>query len=184
MGAYIRSSLDNGLYGSFVGSVANTNTDLTNNIFNSTGSQNSVGYSLIGSVGLLTPITDCTSIDVREFVSYGNVYRYSFTDSNGLGIDGSGSNILTAGTMVGLNHQISDRGTAYLRGGVKWYDIDRSVTVGATTLKGSSNGWVPGAAIGMQYQLTDRTNIDVMGFGDWGQGLQNGGGNVNWVFQF
>lgn len=180
-GVYLRGTTSEGYYGTMMGALTGVDNDLQNNVFQSHANQNGLGYVVGGAVGRVVPVTNATSLDFRLFSTYGSVNGHRFTDSNGLVVDGTQSGIVTVGAMTGVQHRISTDTMVYARGGVKWFSLDRQLTVGDTTVKGEVNSLVGSFGGGLAKALTQNASIDLFGYGDIGNRFQAGGGMITLV---
>ena len=178
MGVYLRAASDAGFYGSLLGSVSWSESDIVNGIYQSTGSQDNTGYSVVAVGGFLQPVSDRTFLDFRGFASRGNANGDGFTDSNGMTVSGLDTGITTLGIMSGLNHSLDVRQSVFGRMGLKWFDVDRNVSTASGTSRGSVDAVVGSAEIGYRKAVTKSVSFDAVASGDVGEAFVSGGGRV------
>ena len=99
-------------------------------------------------------------------------------------MSGTGSELVTVGGLVGLHHRFDANNGVFARSGIKWVQLDRDATVGATTLNGQADVLVGAIQAGYQRQLWENTTFDTSLFGDFGQNFSSGGGNIGLTIRF
>ena len=183
-GAYIRASSALGLYGSLLGSWTWANSDLTNNVFGSTAKQDSDGFTGVATVGYVTRIAERSAIDMRTFVAYGNIDGDSFTDTQGITVSGSHDNLVTVGGSIGLYTALTDTVQGFVRGGVKWSQVDSSMTAFGITAKGSADETSGSVEAGFIARASEGVELGASGFGEFGDSTTGYGGRANISVRF
>jgi len=178
LGVYVRAAVEEGYYGSLLGSLAWSDSDLENRVYGSTGNQDNTGYSLVATGGYLRPVAADTFLDLRSFVSYGNVNGRGFTDSLGMNVLGSDADITTLGLMAGLNYSPVDNSNAFARAGLKWFDLDRAVTTPIAQRSGSVDAVVGSVEAGFQLGITQNVWFNAALNTDFGHQFVSGGGRL------
>lgn len=160
-GAYLRYAAPTGFYASGVVAVSWAKSDLSNGIFGSTAIQKSVGYAGLGAIGYVTPVSAAGSIDFRVGLSHGVVNGGSFTDSVGIEVDDTKSQLTTAGVSVAYWHQLDEVNRGFIRAGVNWMQAKREVTAFGITVDGTSTATIGTISAGVSSALSGRSSLDM-----------------------
>lgn len=177
-GAYLRYASTEGLYASGVVAVSHAKTDLSNAVFGSTATQDSVGYAGIASLGYVMPITSAGSIDWRTSLSYGVVNGDPFTDSAGIEVDDTSSKMTTAGVSVTYRHQFDEATSGFVGVGASWAEVTRETTAFGVTVGGRSTAPTGTLAIGVSSALSERAHFDMSVQGSLSDGTSSLGGRI------
>jgi hypothetical protein len=184
VGGYVRASTSIGLYASLLGASSWADQSLDNNVLSANADRSATTYAVVGSVGFMTSLGATTAIDVRGFASFANTKGDGFTDSVGLTVTESRDEITTYGASIGLYQSFSPSVYGFVRGGVKWVDLDSSITAYTVTRTGNSNSTVGSFEAGLNGAITSSTIIGARGFTDVGDGLTNYGGKLDLTVKF
>ncbi len=168
-----------GLYGSLLGAISWSDHDLTNNIFGSTANKDATSYSGVATLGYVTHITSNAFADLRTYVAYGTNDGDGFTDTKGITVSGAHDNLVTVGGSLGLYAPIAPSTQGFVRGGVKWAQVDSSITAFGVTQSGSvdeasgsvESGFVAGTAEGIE--------LGASGFGEFSDSTTSYGGRAH-----
>ncbi len=183
-GAYLRYASPEGLYAS--GTIAKiwSETDLVNGVFGSTASQSSTGYAGLAAIGYVMPLSPAGSIDWRADLSYGVVDGASFTDSAGIVVDDTQSQVTTAGISGAYWHQIDDASEGFVKAGMRWTEASREVTAFDDTIDGTSSATVGLLAAGISTELSDRSTLDLAIHGTFTDTSSTIGGSIGFKLVF
>ncbi|MFZ1681216.1 MAG: autotransporter outer membrane beta-barrel domain-containing protein [Rhizobiaceae bacterium] len=184
LGTYARAMSDNGFYGSPLGAVAFSSTDLANGIFGSTATQNATMLMVNGAVGIVRPVSDASWIDLRAYAAYSATSGDAFTDSAGIAVDGSAANVLTVGALAGLHHRFDEKTTGFIRAGAKWATASRSMSAFGISVSGVSSGVFGSIETGFDAKINENTSFSGVAFGDFGSGSTSYGGRAKLSVKF
>ncbi len=123
-------------------------------------------------------MSEDTFMDIRSFVSYGNVNGGASMDTGGMNVLGSDAGITTLGLMAGMNYSPVDTSNAFARAGLKWFDLDRSVATPIATRSGSVNAVVGSVEAGFQLGITQNVWFNAAINSDFGHQFISGGGRL------
>ena len=183
-GAYIRASSALGLYGSLLGSWTWANSDLTNNVFGSTAKKDSDGFTGVATFGFVTRLAERSAIDIRTYVAYGNIDGDGFTDSQGITVSGSHDDLVTVGASIGLYTALTGTLQGFVRGGVKWSQVDSSMTAFGITAKGSAEETSGSVEAGFVARASQGVEFGTSGFGEFSESTTGYGGRAHVSVRF
>jgi hypothetical protein len=179
VGTYIRTVGSNGLYASLLGTAGAIDSKLTNNIFQSTANSDALGLMADATVGLIKPIGGKSKIDLRGSVSYLSLDAGAFTDSKGITVKNTKTDMWTAAGSVGLIVPSGESSSFYIRGGAKYTDMQRKTNAYDVIIEGSANEIAGTGEAGLNAQVSDSTAIGIGAFGDVSKSTTNYGGRVS-----
>jgi Autotransporter beta-domain len=182
-GVYAKAASQSGFYASVLAGVNWNDANLTNGALNSTAKQSSRSTLVTASVGVTHDVTDSIALDARAFGSIAHTNGDGFTDSSGFAVTGTSTDITSYGFLLGLNADVTSNTTAFVRGGVKWLNVDQSATAYGTTVSGQSDAFVKSLEAGFTSQLSDSAVLSGSAFGDWTTGSNSYGGNLSIAFK-
>ena len=184
VGGYVRLSSPMGLYASLLGAVGWSDSDLSNNIFSSTANKDGTNYMGVATLGIVTHLSPAAYADFRTYVAYGNANGDGFTDSVGIVVDGSEDNIVTVGGSVGLYAPIAATATGFVRGGVKWTQVDSSMSAFGIKVSGSADEVAGSVEAGFNARAGDGVEFGASGFGDFSETTTGYGGHAHLSVKF
>jgi hypothetical protein len=179
IGAYLRASSAMGLYGSLLGAVSWSDHDLSNLVFNSTANKNATGISGVATIGYVARVGGNASVDLRTYVAYGNVDGDGFTDSQGITVSGSNDDLLTVGASAGVYAPIAPSTQGFVRGGVKWAQVDSSITAFGITQSGTVDEVSGSVESGFVAHTSDGVELGASGFGEFSDSTTSYGGRAH-----
>jgi len=183
-GSYLRYASLTGFYASGTAAMTWSEADLSNGIFRSTATQNSVSTAGIVSVGYVMPVGIAGSIDLRGDVSRGVVDGEAFTDSAGIVVDDTQSRINTSGLSIAYNHRFDDTRSGFIRAGVKWSEAKREVTAFGVTVNGTSDVQIGTLAAGFSSKLSEQSKLDLALHGAFTGDTSSVGGSIRFKMAF
>ena len=183
-GTYARFAPGNGLYATTLVAANWGDTDMTNNVFGSTASQNSVGLMVNGSVGYATALGDGASFDIHAFASRAWIDGDGFTDSAGIVVDGSEADITAIGVVATLSYDISEATSTFLSGGVRHVTMEQSMTAFGIEVSGKAKADYASVEAGLRYKLTDNAALSFSGTGDFSKDSESWGGRLGLAIKF
>lgn len=183
-GAYLRYTAPDGLYLTALGTIGQSDADLTNNIFASTAVQHSRGWSASLSFGKVLAAGSKGHIDLRAFAGVAATSGDGFTDSSGLTIDSTQNRMTSAGINLGYLHDFNANTHGFARIGAKWTQVDRDVTTYGATTSGSVSAPLFTVSTGLNTNLNDNTRFDAGIAGTFGDGVNSINANMRLVFEF
>jgi hypothetical protein len=178
VGVYVKAASQQGLYASLLGSVIWSNTNMNNAVFGSTASQNSRTYLGTASVGFTQPVSETIGFDSRLFGTVSHTDGSGFTDSKGIIVDGSNTDLLTVGFMLGLDAKLGEATKGFIRGGAKWVQSNQSATAFGITVGGSASAFVKSAEAGFETDVSNGATFTGKVFGDITDGATSYGGDL------
>lgn len=183
-GSYLRYASLTGFYASGTAAMTWSEADLSNGIFRSTATQNSVSTAGIVSVGYVMPVGIAGSIDLRGDVSRGVVDGEAFTDSAGIVVDDTQRRINTSGLSLAYNHRFDDTRSGFIRAGVKWSEAKREVTAFGVTVNGTSDVQIGTLAAGFSSKLSEQSKLDLALHGAFTGDTSSVGGSIRFKMAF
>ncbi len=183
-GGYLRASSPTGFYFAGIGAFNWSDHDLTNAVYNSTAKKKADGAVGMGIAGFATPIAAGTVLDLRTFVGYGISDGKAFTDSIGISVEGSRDRMLTWGGTVGLHQMITPASIAFVRGGVKWSELDSSITTFGIVNSGKVSEVAGTIEAGLDAKLTKDITAGVSGFGEFSETTTTYGAKAGLAVRF
>ena len=183
VGAYVRMSSPMGLYGSLLGAVGWSDSDLTNAVYASTASKDATNYMGVATLGIVSRLSAVAYADFRAYVAYGTSNGDGFADSQGIVVDGTNDDVVTVGGSVGLYAAIAPTATAFVRGGVKWAQVDSSITAFGITQSGSVDEVAGSVEAGIN-ATADNVSFGASGFGDVSESMTGYGGRAQLGVKF
>ncbi|PZX39408.1 hypothetical protein LY56_02787 [Roseinatronobacter thiooxidans] len=183
-GAYLRYAAPTGLYATGVAAVTRAKADLTNAVFSSTGSQKSLGYAGIASIGYVMPVSAAGHIDWRASLSHGIVDGKPFTDSVGIEVDDTKSRMTTAGLNVAYWHQIDETTRGFVSAGVNRTQAKRETTAFGVKVDGTSKATIGTLSAGLSSKVSDRSSLDVVIHGAFSDRATSIGGSIGYKLAF
>ena len=179
LGGYLRLSSANGFYAALVGAWNWADQKIVNKVIGSTADRESDGFSGVATLGFLTPIAPGAAIDLRAFVAHGSLDGDAFTDSAGFVISGSEDDLLTVGGSAGIHVALNNDTQAFVRGGVKWAELDSSITAFGITQSGSADEVSGSVEAGLVMSASDSVQVGISGFGEFSDSSDNYGGRAH-----
>jgi hypothetical protein len=184
VGAYIRAASSIGLYGSLLGAWNWADQDLTNSVLRSTAKRNSDGFTGVATLGYVAKIASNAAIDLRTFIAYGNINGDGFTDSVGIVVSGSEDDIVTLGGSLGLHVALNSFTQGFVRGGVKWAEVDSSITSFGITQSGSADDISGSVEAGFVAAASEGVQLGLSGFGEFSDSATSYGGRAHVGIKF
>jgi hypothetical protein len=178
IGGYVRASNASGLYATALAAYNWSDHNLYNGVFNSTADKDASGWVGVGTLGYITRVAPGIAIDFRTFASYGQIDGDAFTDSVGITVSGTRDEIVTVGGLVGLHAAISQSAQAFVRGGVKWAEVDSSITAFGVTQRGSVNEVSGSVEAGLAMTTGQGVQLGISGFGEFSDSADSYGGRA------
>ena len=179
VGGYVRASSAIGFYGSVLGSWTWANTDLANNIFGSTAKKDSDGFTGVATAAYVARLGATSAFDLRTFIAYGNIDGSGFTDSAGITVSGSEDRLVTVGGSAGLHTALTNSVQGFVRGSVKWAQVESSITAFGVTQKGTADEVSGSVEAGFVAQAAQNVQIGASGFGEFGESSTGYGGRAH-----
>jgi hypothetical protein len=179
IGAYARLGSATGLYATVLGAANWSDSSLVNAAFASTAEKDSKGLTGSASLGYLARVAPSTAIDVRGFVSYNNNKGDPFTDSVGIEVSETKDNIRTYGASIGLHQAFTPSLQGFIRGGVKWSNLDSSVTSFGVKIDGSAKGTATSVEAGLVGNVGNGIQLGASGFGTFSEGTKGYGAKAH-----
>jgi hypothetical protein len=184
VGAYIRAGSGTGFYGSLMGAASWSEANLTNTVFGSNATKDSKALTGAASLGYLMKLRPTTAVDVRGFASYNRDKSDGFTDTAGISVTDTKDSILTYGASIGLHQSFNSSLHGFVRAGVKWANLDSSITSFGNTYTGTVKGRSTALEAGLIGNLTSNVEMGVSGFGTHSDGSHGFGGKAQIGIKF
>ena len=184
VGGYIRAASAIGLYGSLLGAYGWSDHDLTNNIYGSTAKKDGSNAAGVATLGYVARVAANAAVDLRTYVAYGNASGDAFTDSKGISISGTNDDLVTVGTSVGLHVVLAPGAQGFVRGGVKWNEVDSSITAFGITQEGSVDEVAGTVEAGINLKASDTVAVGASGFGEFSDSTTSYGGRAHVSVKF
>jgi hypothetical protein len=178
IGGYVRAGSGNGFYGSLMGAASWAEANLTNIALGSSASKDSKALTGAASLGYLMKLRPTTAVDVRGFASYNRDKSNGFTDTVGITVTDTRDSILTYGASIGLHQSFNPNLHGFVRGGVKWANLDSSITSFGNTFTGTVKGRSTALEAGLIGNLGRNVELGVSGFGTHSDGSHGFGGKA------
>jgi hypothetical protein len=178
IGGYVRAGSGNGFYGSLMGAASWAEANLTNIALGSSASKDSKALTGAASLGYLMKLRPTTAVDVRGFASYNRDKSNGFTDTVGITVTDTRDSILTYGASIGLHQSFNPNLHGFVRGGVKWANLDSSITSFGNTFTGTVKGRSTAIEAGLIGNLGRNVELGVSGFGTHSDGSHGFGGKA------
>lgn len=176
LGAYIRASSAAGFYATVLGAYNWSDHDLFNGVFGSTANKDASGWVGVATLGYVTRVAPGAALDFRTFASYGKIDGAAFTDSVGITVSGTDDKVLTVGGLVGLHAALTANAQAFVRGGVKWAELDSSITAYNITQSGSVDEVSGSVEAGLVLSAGHGVQLGFSGFGEFSDSADSYGG--------
>jgi collagen type VII alpha len=169
IGGSLRLSSPSGFYAALIGAKSWSQAKLSNAIFASVADKHSTSLNAAGALGYLFRVAPTTAIDLRGFASYSRNTGDPFTDSAGISVSETKDNIRTYGLSVGLHQALTPGLQGFVRGGVKWSELDSSITAFGNTLTGSVDGMSTSVEAGLVGSIGNDIRIGASGYGTFSE---------------
>jgi hypothetical protein len=179
VGGYIRASSAMGVYGSLLGAISWSDHDLSNAILGTTANKNATGYSGVATLGYIARMAGSAAVDLRTFVAYGNVDGDAFTDSAGITISGTHDDLVTVGGSIGVYAPIAPSTHGFVRGGVKWTELNSSISAAGITHSGSASEASGSVESGFVARTAEGIEFGASGFGEFSDSTTSYGGRAH-----
>jgi hypothetical protein len=179
VGGYIRAASAIGLYGSLLGAASWSDSDLTNNAYGSTANKNATNFTGVATIGYIARLAADAAIDLRTYVAYGNADGDGFKDSKGIAVSGTNDDLVTVGASLGLYAPIAPSTQGFVRGGVKWAQVDSSITAFGVKQSGSVNEVAGSAEAGFVANAGGGVQLGISGFGEFSDSTTTYGGRAH-----
>jgi hypothetical protein len=137
-GGYLRVAGAAGFYATGLTAISWSNAKVANSVLESTAETAASGVTGFASVGYAPRLNAISGLDMRAFVSYNANATNPFTDTAGITVTSSKSNILSYGASIGYVHQFNASLQGFARAGVKWAALDNSMVVFDNLMTGSA----------------------------------------------
>jgi hypothetical protein len=184
IGGYVRLGSVTGFYGALLGAVSWSDAQLSNLTYNSTADKHSMGLTGTATLGYLAPLMPGTAMDFRGFASSNRSRGGEFTDSVGISVSETRDDIRTYGISIGLHQAFNPSLQGFLRAGVKWSDLDSSITSFGVVANGAVKGMATSIEAGLVGTIGKNVELGASGFSTFGDGTTGYGAKATLGIKF
>ncbi len=182
-GVYLKAATKEGFYATGVVGASWSEADMTNSVFGSTATQDSMGYMGSVALGYSAAVSDSFGIDGRVFGTIAHSEGDGFTDSVGIVVDGSSADVRTVGFLLGANADVGGSTTAFVRGGAKWMTVDQEISAFGITVAGTAEVFVKTIEAGIESEIGNGATFSAKAFGDFTDNSDSYGGTLTVAFE-
>lgn len=178
VGTYFRTVSSNGFYASLLGTAGTVDSKLTNNIFQSTAKSDALGLMADATVGVVRSLGGKAKIDLRGSVSYLSLDAGAFTDTKGITVKKTTTELLTVAGSIGAILPSGENGAFYIRGGARYSHMQRMTNAYDVIIEGSAGEIAGTGEAGFNTRISNSASLDIAAYGDVSKSTTNYGGRV------